>query len=316
MQSVLEALGTNLVTSPKSKTPPLSSSSLITTSPSLTDVANTPTKDHFYDTIPLFDTSQTDDSSTTQPPTQLVSSPSGYADNYIYDTVPLRNRLQPAAGDGESHYAVPRLLSNSPAVSPRTRRRGSQPITQHHTVQSPSLDQRHSHYDVPRPASRSSISPPQSSPVQGSPSNKHRSHYDVPIPTNSTCVSPPQSSPTQSPSWSSSPVNEPRPHYDVPSRPVPASRRPPSQVTQQHVPTTVVTTQESSPVQMRRSSSDSTVLDTVPQVTPPPVRPRPSPNASRRIVHTIDRTSGLSMNNLVSELKARTSTMSTGKPNS
>jgi len=311
MQSVLEALGNNLVTSPLSKIPPSSSLS----SSSLTDVANAPpTRDHIYDTIPLTDTSQT---SNTSPGPQKPSAQPSSGPDYIYDTVPLRNRQQSLTVSGESHYAVPRPVSTNvtSSVSPSTRRRGSQPNTQHHNVdtsESPSPDERHSIYDVPRSASRSSTSSPQSSPAL---SNKHHSHYDVPNPINTTCVSPCQSSPTQSPSWSS---NERRLHYDTPPRPVPTARRPPSQVGQQHAPTSVVTRQESpSPVQMRRSSSDSTILDTVQPGTPPPVKPRPSPNVSRRKVRTLDRSSGLNMNDVMSELRARTSTMSTtGKPGS
>jgi len=299
MQSVLEALGNNLVTSPRSKTPP--------SSPSLAHIKQ-PTRDHLYDTIPLT-FPETDNSSTASQQSSTTSSSSIPAKDYIYDTIPLRNQQQFVVESGESHYAVPKPVGNSPAVSPRIRRRGSQSISQQQTVnasqsRTQSLDQRHSEYDVPRSTSRSSVPPPQSPSSQGSTSNKHQSHYDVPNPRNSTCVSPLESSPTQSPSCSSSPVSERRSHYDVPSKPILASRQPPSQFTQQCTVTTatnIVTTQESSSASQRRISHPGTP--------PPPVRPRPSPNVPRRLNKTLDRTSGLSMN-FMSELKTRTSTMS------
>ena len=75
----------------------------------------------------------------------------------------------------------------------------------------------------------------------------------------------------------------------------------------------MVTTQDA--VQMR-NSTNSIVTNTVHPVSPPPVRPRPSPNVSKRHVHTLDRTSGFKLN-FMSELKARTSSISaTGNPNS
>jgi len=317
MQSVLEALGNNLVTSPRSKTPP--SSPFMRSSPSQTNIKK-PAKDHFYETIPLSVTPDTDNLSTVpQQSSTTPSSPSTPAKDYIYDTVPLRNRQQLVVESRESLYAVPRPVSSSPAVSPRTRRRGSESVSQHYAIntsasptQSPSLDQRCLHYDVPRSTSCSSVpSSPQLPPVQQS--NRHQSHYDVPNPTNSTSVSPPPTS------CSSSPVSERQSHYDVPPIPIPANRRPPSHVAQRYrasstTTTTMVTTQDA--VQMRRSSADSVVTNTIHPVSPPPVRPRPSPNVSRRHAHTLDRTSGLNLN-LMSELKSRTSSISaTGNPNS
>jgi len=82
MQSVLEALGNNLVTPSRSKVPP--SSPLIRSSPSQTNIKK-PAQDHFYDTIPLTATSETDNSSTApQQSSTTSSSPSTPAKDFIF----------------------------------------------------------------------------------------------------------------------------------------------------------------------------------------------------------------------------------------